>query len=135
MKGKINIPIPEFKAFMKDVTKVLAREATTFSVENWKRQGYYQEGTSSFRPWKKRAREGRRSRGKAILVDTGDLRLSVKGRAVSKTRAVVQSNLPYSARHNEGLDGMPKRTYLNDNLVLGKRLEKSVILLMKLKGL
>jgi phage gpG-like protein len=154
MKGKINIPTPEFKSFMNDVTKVLAVEGQNFSVENWKRQGYYKEGTSSFQSWQPRKREyyqvvrkgrkvkkGRKgrvlssSKGKAILVSSGDLRLSVKGRRFSMTRALITSNLKYSARHNEGLNGMPKRTFLNDNKVLGKRLEKSVTLLMKRKGL
>ena len=135
MKGKINIPIPEFKSFMKDVTKVAANEAKAFTIENWKRQGYYIENTASFKPWKARKRESRRSRGKDILVDTGDLRLSIKSRVLSKTRALVYSALPYSAKHNEGLDGMPKRTFLNDNLKLGEKLEKSVTLLMKNKGL
>lgn len=135
MKNKINIPIPEFKAFMNNVTKVIAVTAKKHSVDRWKDQGYYIENTGSFKPWKARKRETRQSRGKAILVDTGDLRLSVKGRAVSKTRAIVQSALPYSAKHNEGLGSMPKRQFLNDNLILGKELEKSVTLLMKRKGL
>ena len=143
MKGKINIPIPEFKSFMKDVIKVAANEAKNFTIDNWKLKGSYVENTSSFKPWSPRKREyysyenGRKvrfSKGKDVLVNTGDLRLSIKETVLSRTRALVYSALPYSAKHNEGLDGMTKRQFLNDNKKLGEKLEKSVTLLMKNKG-
>ena len=135
MSNKINIPTAEFRAFMKSYPRAIAQIVVSFSRENWKNQGYYIENTSNFKKWDSRKRETRFSRGKAILVSSGNLRASVKTLKATKDVIEVGSTLPYSDAHNEGRDGYPKRQFINDNKVLGKRIEKSVTLLMKNKGL
>ena len=143
-KLDINIPTAEFKSFMKAYPKAIGQLVKNFSRDRWKDQGYYAEGTSSFVPWKKRTREywsyegGRKvrfSKGKAILVNSENLRASVKVMSATQSRVEVGSTLKYADRHNEGTKGMFKRTFINDNKKLGEKLEKSVTLLMKNKGL
>ena len=120
---------------MSKYPNAIAQIVVSFSRENWKKQGYYVENTSNFKKWPKRKRETRFSQGKAILVSSGNLRASVKKISATPKQIIVGSTLPYSDKHNEGEDGYPKRQFINDNLVLGKRLEKSVTLLMKKVGL
>lgn len=135
MSLKINIPTKEFKAFMNAYPRAIGQLVVNFSRENWKKQGYYADNSSNFVNWSKRKRETRQSRGKSILVDSGNLRASVKQMKATPKQIIVGSTLPYADKHNEGRGGMAKRTFINDNLILGKELEKSVTLLMKNKGL
>jgi len=120
---------------MRAYPRAIAQIVVSFSRENWKKQGYYAENTSNFKKWPTRKRESRQSRGKAILVDSGNLRASVKQMKATAKQIIVGSTLPYADKHNEGSGNTPKRQFINDNKVLGKRLEKSVTLLMKKKGL
>lgn len=135
MSLKINIPTKEFRAFTRKYPNAIAQIVVNFSRENWRKQGYYIENTSNFKKWPKRKRETRFSEGKAVLVSSGNLRASVKKISATPKQIIVGSTLPYSDKHNEGRDGMPKRQFINDNLKLGKELEKSVTLLMKKVGL
>jgi phage gpG-like protein len=143
-KFNINIPHKEFKAFVAAYPKVIAQTIVTFSRDNWKKQGYYQEGTTNFKAWKRRKREYYRYRkgkkvlysgGKDTLVSSGDLRASVKALSITKHRIVVGSTLSYADKHNEGRGSMPKRTFINDNKKQGRLIENRVTLLMKRKGL
>lgn len=72
------------------------------------------EGTSEYK-YPKLKGLGRRTR--ATLVETGDLRRrvsnSIRTARFSLIRLVV--DLVYAARHNDGLDGMPRRQYMGDN--------------------
>ncbi len=67
-------------------------------------------------------------RNKPTLVNRGVLRnrvnTSIRSKVWDLIRMVV--DLPYAKRHNEGLDGMPKRSYMKDVPAL-RRLQRSII--------
>jgi phage gpG-like protein len=78
---------------------------------------------NSLMKWRERKRPDRYKH--KILQKTGRLRRSVKTNTFStKTYFEVRfrSNTPYSSRHNDGLDGMPKRQFMGYSPALNKRL-------------
>ena len=138
MAKKIN-----FKAIK---TKVKRVKATTpkliggIAVEHFK-QSFRDGGFTDDRlePWKPRKRgnkaDARTRRRRAILVDSGDLRRSIKTRAFSFSRIVVGSyGTKYASRHNRGLAGMPQRQFIGSShkmnlkirLLIRKRMKKAI---------
>jgi len=136
-KTEINIPVKEFSAFLQKYPQAIAITAQNHSRKNWERQGYYEGAT--FNRWKGRKRETRKTRGKAVLVSSGNLRQGIKATTISASMVVIKSTarspspkgFDYGSVHNEGISPQPKRTFLNDNAILGKELEKTVSLLLK----
>lgn len=64
-------------------------------------------------PWKKRKYPDKNKKRRAILVDSGDLRRSIKAKRVNPRSIVVGSyGTAYASRHNRGLHGMPKRQFI-----------------------
>lgn len=68
---------------------------------------------------------GPRDRTRNILVKTGTLSRSLRYR-LEKDKIVFFTNVPYARRHNEGLKGMPKRTFLGMEPSLKARIEKII---------
>lgn len=79
----------------------LANASRNFFVASWDRQGWLDAGLES---WPPRARETKRSKGKAILVDRGFLRRAVRNsiREVNWNKVRLVVDLPYAAIHNDG---------------------------------
>jgi len=65
-------------------------------------------------------RKGLSRRTKPILIGTGRLRRAVAASKQLTTFNLIKLvvDLPYAARHNEGLDNMPERTYMRDSVQL-----------------
>ena len=141
------------------VPRIIEVEGLKQIKKNFKTQGYNDGG---LRKWQKRkttdkkgndltryrtdrrgsrgsiTQFGRRELGRAILVghDTGGDKLINSYRARRSRRQVVFFTYKkYAARHNEGLDGMPKRQHvgrskdMDDNI--GKKLTKEMDKIMK----
>lgn len=81
-----------------DLPRLAARRAESFTKENWRRQGYLDNG---LKPWQKRAHNDRE--GAAILIgkQSGALRDSIRA-SVSGAYIRVESSRPYAKIHNEG---------------------------------
>jgi hypothetical protein len=108
----------------RDLPIILANDSMNYFVKSWDDQGWDGEawqtpkrridGTPEYK-YPKFRDLGRRTR--ATLVKTGTLRravsMSVRSQTFTSIRLVV--DLPYAARHNEGLDGMPKRQFFGGN--------------------
>lgn len=111
----------------KELPVVLANQAKNYFVQSWRAQGW--DGV----PWKvpqrripdtpaykypKKKDLGRRTR--ATLVQTGRLRRDVSNSIRSQNFELIRLvvDLPYANRHNEGLDGMPKRTFMGQTAEL-----------------
>lgn len=80
-------------------------------------------------PWAARkkgnAADRRTNRNRAILIDSGALRKSLRIRKSSFAETAVGSyGIPYASRHNRGLDGMTKRQFVGRSKMLNKRLER-----------
>lgn len=74
-------------------------------------------------------RFGQRNQGRAILVghDTGGDKLSNSFRARrSRQRVVFYTYKKYGQRHNEGLDGMPKRQFMGKSVTLENNIKKKL---------
>ena len=76
-----------------------------FLLQNWV--------DSSRAPWVKRKAEkwGRKARkGRALLVDSGRLRRSIRRTEIGEDYAIIGTDVPYARVHNEGYKGNIKQT-------------------------
>lgn len=72
---------------------------------------------------------GRENHGRAILVghDTGGDKLSNSYRSRRTRQAVIfYSYKKYAQRHNEGIDGMPKRQFMGKSATLENNIQKKL---------
>lgn len=84
---------------------MLGNDAVNFFVDSFRKQGW--QG-ASFEPWVKRkavTRWGKtpRNNGRAILVDSGRLRRSIRITSVHAMNVTIGTDVPYAKAHNEGL--------------------------------
>lgn len=89
----------KFEQFQKQLPRLVGTTAVNHSRDNFKKQGY--EGNK----WKRRKEGSPRNTGRAILVDTGTLKDSIRYWIVSEAAVLVgvdQSKVPYAQIHNEG---------------------------------
>lgn len=96
---------------------------------SFRKRGFTDKG---FKKWKKRKKK---EPGRAILVKTGDLKRSIRKGRVSFRQTTISSKLPYSAIHNEGLDGiafgkypfkMPQRKFMGESQKLERKMIKFI---------
>lgn len=83
-----------------NLPKVLSNEALNWMKGNFQRQGFPDE---QFESWPKRKGDSRK--GRAILVQTGTLRRSLRVITVSKNGFVIGSDIRYAKAHNDGFNG------------------------------
>jgi len=104
---------------------LIGNEAKNFFVASFRKQGF---DDKNVQPWKPRKKEGKR-KGRAILVDSGDLRRSIVREPVNKTQLSVKisTDLPYAKVHNEGTSKMPKRQFMGDSYKLNEMCKKIII--------
>lgn len=89
--------------------QVAATEAVNFSKERFRAQNWVDNNTE---PWKKRKEvkgESSRRAGRAILVNTGRLRRSIRKVSVTQQRAIIGTDVPYAEAHNDGYRGRVKQ--------------------------
>jgi hypothetical protein len=118
---------------------VLANEGVNFFVGNFDKEGFV---NVSIEKWKTPERKipgtlaykypkkkdlGRRTR--KTLVKTGKLKRQVNNSVVEKSikRIVWKVVSPYGKRHNDGLDGMPKRQFMGESKTLNAIFAKKII--------
>jgi phage gpG-like protein len=113
---------------------LIGNEAKNFFVNSFRLQGFEDRTVEK---WKPRKKEGKR-KGRAILVDSGDLRRSIIRQPVNKAQLSVKisTDLVYAKIHNEGLMGkaygkhpfkMPKREFIGNSYKLNENCKKIVI--------
>ncbi len=83
-----------------DLIDAIGVEALRFIDDNFKAQVYM---GSPFRPWPERKIQDKKRPGRAILVDTGALRRSIK-KEDSTDHTTISTDIPYARIHNEGGD-------------------------------
>lgn len=121
-----------FKITVSRIRQFLQRDAKTIvrveSVNHFK-QSFQDEGFTdeTLIKWpdisEKRKEQKRRKNGNLppILTDTGDLGRSITGEDVTDG-VVISSDKVYAQRHNEGLNGMPKRQFMGPSKQLDKKI-------------
>ncbi len=106
---KITLPIEELERRFKSVAGTLpilvGNEVVNFALDNFKKQGFL---GASFQSWNARKNPNAwgqkpKRNGRALLVDSGRLRGSIRVLRTSWDAVVVGSDVPYAKAHNEGL--------------------------------
>lgn len=120
------------KQAMKETIVIIANNAKNHYVSSFKKGGFTD---SSFEAWKPR-KSKKDNEGRAILVKSGDLRRSIIDRVnLNQLKVVFESDLPYSAIHNYGLNGkawgkypfkMPKRQFIGKSEQVDKMAIKTI---------
>ena len=85
--------VKEMQRLMRSILKDIQVEFKDEFDQNFERQGFFSEA------WQRRKSPTRP--GGSILIDTGQLRRSVKSR-VTENSVVFYSDLPYASIHNDG---------------------------------
>lgn len=112
----------EFEQMKRDAPRVVGNMAKNHYLEGFQKGGFID---NTLDPWKKRKEGAPRNSGRAILVDTGALRRSIRVTSASFRRIVIASvGLKYASRHNQGLDGMPKRQFIGESRALTKKIKQ-----------
>jgi phage gpG-like protein len=114
LRKKINA----LNAVKSSLPTILGNDMVNFFKGSFRKQGWEDEGVQA---WKPRKSKSVKNKGKAILVQSGSLSRSIHMSFANWQKIRIESNLPYSAIHNEGLNGlawgkhkfkMPKRKFM-----------------------
>jgi phage gpG-like protein len=92
-----------FSEALRKIPRLVGAQAVYFFNQRFREQAWADDTTH---PWKARKKGAKRDFGRAILVDRGHLRRSIKVTQASLSRVVVASTVPYAQVHNEGFDGV-----------------------------
>lgn len=101
MKTDLNNLQARFKQVLIAAPRVLGNHSVNFFLDSFKRQAWL--GTR-LQPWAKR-RNNKRRPGRAILVDSGRLRRSIRITNIAGPQVTIGTNVPYAKAHNEGFRG------------------------------
>lgn len=85
-------------AFNKEIPREVKEMGVTFFKGRFRSQGWLDTG---FHPWPKRKKKDKKRPNRAILMDRGKLRNSIRGE-VRGSSIVFGSDIPYAKVHNEG---------------------------------
>jgi phage gpG-like protein len=124
------------KKIKSETPKLIAIEAVKHFKKSFRDGGFTDD---RFSPWAKIKRpnraDKRTKKRRAILVDSGDLRKSIKRRKASFRTIVVGSyGLNYGKFHNRGTGGQTKRQFIGEShklnlsirLILHKRFKQAL---------
>ena len=105
---------------------LIGNEANNFFVNSFRLQGFEDK---SVEKWKPRKTQTKRNIGRAILVQSGDLRRSIIRQPVNKANLSVKisTDLVYAKVHNEGIGNMPKRQFIGNSYKLNENCKKIVV--------
>lgn len=134
----------KYIAAMRGLPIVVGNEVVNWSKESFKRQGFTD---ASLAPWRKRKGNNKKGKGRALLVQSGRLRRSIRVIRSTGNSVVVGSDVPYARVHNEGFTGiqtvkghsrknsqvksftrqmnMPKRQFLGNSSLMVERIKRT----------
>jgi phage gpG-like protein len=76
--------------------------AILFTMQRFREQAWINNTTE---PWKQRKPGAKRNQGRAILMNTGRLRRSIRIVRVTSDSVTIGSDVPYAQVHNDGFKG------------------------------
>lgn len=132
-KGAFRALYSKLRSVQSSLPGKIAKEGTRFWISNFDLSGFTDV---AFSPWQKRkeikGKSGIRGNKRKLLVKSGALRRAANNSAKEITfRRVVwqisKNEIPYAARHNYGLHGMPERRFFGDSLFFRKRIKRIII--------
>jgi phage gpG-like protein len=95
-----------------------------FKVENFDKERMM--GGDSW-PDRKPGYYANKRAGSRLLVKSGRLRGSIRIQYVDDNKAVIGTEVIYAKRHNEGLNGTPKRQYIGDNDYVNRKINRDIV--------
>lgn len=91
-----------FKQVLQYAPGMLGNIAVNFFLDRFRYQNWMGHTTE---PWKQRKKNNRRNKGRAILVQSGRLRRSIRITRITGLTTYIGSDVPYARAHNEGFKG------------------------------
>ena len=107
--SNISLPIKDLERRFRNVIlrlpAIAGNEVVNFALDNWKRQAWLGDTAEPWKPRKNPTKWGQtpKRNGRAILIDSGRLRRSVRVIRTTPDMAVVGTDVPYARAHNEGV--------------------------------
>lgn len=80
---------------------VLGTVAVNYFKDSFRRQGWRDRNLV---PWAKRKDGSKRNKGRALLVQSGRLRNSIRLQTANIKQIVIATSVPYAEAHNEGVN-------------------------------
>lgn len=96
-KVNLNRLKKKYKQTVENLPKKLGATAVRYVHDNFRKQGYDDQGVKR---WPKR--KSRKHAGRAVLIKSGALRRDIRVRRTTKTYAVVGTSFKYAKIHNTG---------------------------------
>lgn len=87
----------------RDIPRIVGTEAVNHFKSSFRLQGFYD---GSLKRWQDRRPGAKRNKGRALLVNTGALRRSIRVTQQNADGVAVGSDLPYASAHNSGVRGI-----------------------------
>lgn len=108
---------------------MVGEEARGFFLDKYRKGGFEDD---RFVPWVARktrsGKAGKRDAGRALLVQSGRLRRSIRVLSTGPGYVVVGSDVFYAKFHNEGVEGrLPRRQFIGPSKKLAEVIERRVI--------
>jgi len=108
--------VKQLREFNRRVLPRMGDVTIRFIDERFREQNWYGTSKVAWRPRKKehltRARDSKEragklneKKGRGILTDSGNLRLSIKTRNLTQDSITIGTDVPYAKTHNEGFNG------------------------------
>ena len=93
--------VQRYAKLKRNLPKLVGNEAIAFAKDNF-RKGGFQDTPGTVTKWKKRRRGAERDKGRAVLVDTGTLKRSIRMTRMTANAVHIGSDIKYAKAHNEG---------------------------------
>lgn len=116
-----------FKQVLLYAPGLLGNDAVNFFLDSWKRQGWLNYSNTA---WRQRSKNSKRNKGRAILVDSGRLRRSIRIVKITGGAVTIGTDVPYARMHNEGFKGVvniaafTRNRYVKEKVGIGKLTKK-----------
>lgn len=91
-----------FRQVLGRAPRLLGNEAVNFFTNSFRQQGWL---GNRLERWARRRSNGKRSRGRAILVKSGRLRRGTRITRIEGLTTYIGNDVPYARPHNEGYRG------------------------------
>lgn len=104
-----NIPLKQIEKHFKSVLLyapgLLGNDAVNFFLDRFAQSNWI---GNSVQFWQKRSTKAKRNKGRALLIDTGRLRRSIRIVRITGMAVTIGTDVPYAKAHNEGFKGVVK---------------------------
>lgn len=118
----------KFRKARTEIPRRVAKEVVNHSKKAFKDQGFTDETLS---PWRKRTTKNKADRAtgknRAILIDSGNLRRSIRAGVVNWDKVTVGAyGIDYATYHNQGTARLPRRRFLGPSKVLTRKIQQVI---------